>query len=386
MIEIKDKHDCVGCRACEQICPKQCISMLVDNEGFRYPVVDLTLCIDCHLCEKICPVLIDRKSSKPLKCLACKSSDTNVQLASSSGGVFSVLAAEIIQRGGVVFGALFDDKFKVIHSSTDSLDGIAPFRRSKYVQSDTCDAFSKVKSLLTAGREVLFCGTPCQVKGLKLFLRKEYENLWTVDFICHGVPSPKVWEDYLANLIEEQGAEWKLTDVNFRSKSLGGWHKFALQFDFEDSDGKSNVIARYPGQDPYYQLFFQNISLRPSCYKCPAKGFSSGSDFTLGDFWGIQKFLPEFDDNKGVSLLMANTQKTIQLLGQLNIKSVEVDYDIAIRSNPSANHSVAEPKQRKAFFADDNFTMNRLKKFSGLDFYGRVRRRIIGLGLSILKR
>lgn len=255
MINITDKHNCVGCRACEQICPKQCISISGDNEGFIYPAVDQDRCIECHLCEKVCPVLNSSSPTTPIMALGCKAESDEVRLKSSSGGIFSLLAEDTIKKDGIVFGAVFNENFHVRQSCIDNKAGLDRLRRSKYVQSDTVDTYRSVKDALEAGRYVLYCGTPCQIKGLKLYLRKDYENLLTVDFICHGVPSPKVWQDYIDGLREEVGDGNTLKSVNFRSKAAGGWHKFALEFNFENQEGKATDIIQYPRDNPYYQLF-----------------------------------------------------------------------------------------------------------------------------------
>ncbi len=388
MIEIRDKHDCVGCRACEQICPKNCISMQADSEGFSYPTVNTNLCVNCNLCEKVCPCINIIGQGSAHTVFGCKSADKQIQLASSSGGAFTELARTIIKNGGLVFGAVFDENFKVVHSSTDSIDDLDRFRRSKYVQSDTRNAFTLIKGALNAGRKVLFCGTPCQVKGLNLFLRKTYPNLFTVDFICHGVPSPKVWSDYLHNLRLKMGNEAEVTDVNFRSKTKGGWHRFSIRISLRNtSSNETAIVEQYPGQNAYYQLFSQNISLRPSCFHCPAKNFASGSDFTLGDFWGIQNTAPTYDDNNGVTLLAVNSAKGLSLLKEVRLDKFYVSLEQAVSENPSLFHSVSEPAKRKKFFSHDGmFTVNRLNKYSGLDLYGRTRRCLIELALKIIRR
>ncbi len=204
MIELKRKEDCVGCWACAQRCPKECISMHEDSEGFLYPEVDASLCIDCHLCEKVCPVIHPGGERRPLASYAAVNRDERVRQSSSSGGVFTALAEKVIARGGVVFGARFDEKWEVVHGWTDSVEGLAGFRGSKYVQSRMGSCFREAESFLKSGREVLFSGTPCQVSGLRLFLRKEYAGLLTVDFICHGVPSPGVWRNYLKEEVARQ--------------------------------------------------------------------------------------------------------------------------------------------------------------------------------------
>lgn len=385
MINIVDKHNCVGCRACEQICPKYCISISPDSEGFIYPIVDTDKCIDCHLCEKVCPVLISADAKDPLMSLGCKAKSEEIQLKSSSGGIFSIIAQQILSNNGLVYGAAFDDDFRVKHLRVDNIVNIDSIRRSKYVQSDTSDTFKFVKTDLEAGRLVLYCGTPCQIKGLKLFLRKQYENLITVDFVCHGVPSPKVWQDYLRGLSKTVSSGFSLELVNFRSKSAGGWHNYALEFLFKDKTGRVSTKVQHPRDNPYYQLFFQNISLRPSCYKCPAKGFSSGSDLTLADFWGVQKVAPEFDDNNGVSLVFINTERGKCLIDSLSIERLEVDVASATKSNPSVYHSVAEPSRRVQFFKKYTPTLSYLRKCSRTDAYGRARRWIIEQLMKVVK-
>lgn len=389
MIAISDKHKCVGCRACEQICPRGCIEMLPDDEGFIYPKLNLDKCIDCHLCEKVCPVLtpLDGRN-RPIKVYGCKSKDKDIQLKSSSGGAFSVLADSILSQGGLIFGAIFDESFKVVHSCTDRKERIDAFRRSKYVQSDTLHTFTSVKEALSSGREVLFCGTPCQIKGLKLFLQKPFDNLTTVDIICHGVPSPKVWHDYIDALGKKMGSDYKLSSVNFRSKKAGGWKRFAIELVFSSESGKSaKRVIQHPRDNTFYQLFFQNISLRPACYQCPAKGFTSGSDLTLADFWGIEKTAPQFDDDNGVSLVFVNTRKGSSLTDALSIERFEVSIEEATKHNPSAYNSVPEPAKRKKFFqARTTFTMRHMNKYSGMDLYGRARRRIIELIVKVIKR
>lgn len=201
MINIIEKKDCCGCSACVSICPKHCITMSLDNEGFLYPQVDNESCIDCGLCEKVCLVLNQGKECKPFQVYAAKNINEEIRMKSSSGGIFTLLAEQILHEGGVVFGARFNADWEVIHDYTETKEGLAAFRGSKYVQSRLGDSFCQAEHFLRQGRKVMFTGTPCQIAGLKLFLRKTYDNLLTVDFICHGVPSPGVWKKYLEELI-----------------------------------------------------------------------------------------------------------------------------------------------------------------------------------------
>ena len=197
MIHILDKHSCCGCAACVQACPKQCISFNEDEQGFRYPLVDESICIDCGLCEKVCPVIHQLDAKKPLKVYAAQNPNEEIRLKSSSGGIFTMLAESVIDEGGVVFGAQFDKNWEVEHAYTESKEGLAAFRGSKYLQSRTGETYKQTRDFLKAGRSVLYSGTSCQIAGLKKFLRKEYENLITVDVVCHGAPSPLVWRTYL---------------------------------------------------------------------------------------------------------------------------------------------------------------------------------------------
>lgn len=201
MIDILDKKDCCGCSSCVQRCPKQCITLKEDNEGFLYPIVNKEICISCGLCEKVCPVLSQGEPRKPLKVYAAKNQDEEIRRQSSSGGVFTLLAEQVIREGGVVFGAIFDENWEVKHDFAETIEGLAPFRGSKYVQSRIDDNYKKAERFLNQGRKVLFSGTPCQIAGLKRFLRNEYDNLLTVDFVCHGVPSPGVWRQYLKETV-----------------------------------------------------------------------------------------------------------------------------------------------------------------------------------------
>ena len=328
MINIVNKSFCCGCAACVQICPKKCISLTEDKEGFLYPIVDKATCIDCGLCEKVCPYLTEGIEREPKVVYAAKHSNEDIRLQSSSGGVFTLLAEKIINDGGVVFGVRFDDKWEVEFAYSETIDGLSVFRGSKYVQARVGNAFIDAERFLKDGRKVLFSGTPCQIKGLLRYLRKDYENLMTVDFVCHGVPSPKVWRLYLKEEVKRfahQGDDGKnivlsslvmptIKGINFRDKS-SGWKKysFTLQLTKALAEGEQNSVLRSNKfyENPFMQAFLSDLILRPSCYMCPAKSGKSGSDITIGDFWGIEHIKPEIDDDKGVSLVMVHNEKCI---------------------------------------------------------------------------
>lgn len=363
MIQISNKSKCCGCTACVSICPKQCITMREDEEGFLYPMVDSSLCIDCNLCKKICPELHSKERREPLNVYAAKHKNEQVRLASSSGGIFTLLAERIIDEGGVVFGARFNNNWNVIHDYTETKKGLTAFRGSKYVQSYMGNCYQKVKFFLQQGRKVMFTGTPCQIAGLKNYLRKDYDNLLTVDVVCHGVPSPKVWRIYLNEIARKGGKnsvlfhpiseKQEIKSINFRSKSTG-WKKysFALILSGATADEEKNTVllSSIFTENPYMNAFLSNLSLRPSCYDCPAKSGKSGSDITIADFWGIEEVLPEFDDDKGISLILSYTEKGIYWLKGLNCEYTKVDYQTAQKNNPFISTSVAKPINRNFFF------------------------------------
>lgn len=313
MINIKEPKDCCGCNACAQRCPKHCINLQEDHEGFLYPKVDINLCIECGLCEKVCPVINQSIKKEPLQVFAAINPDEKVRMESSSGGIFTLLAEKVIQENGVVFGARFDENWEVKHDYAETIEGLAAFRGSKYVQSRVEDNYLKAERFLKKGRKVLFSGTPCQIAGLKKFLRKEYDNLLTVDFICHGVPSPKVWRMYLdeicKNYINQGDRKSCIKAINFRNKSLG-WKKFSFFFKLNPT-----FIRQKNKPIEHLELFYKNsfmkgflndLILRPSCYHCPSKSGKSESDITIADFWGIESLSPNMDDDKGTSLVFIN--------------------------------------------------------------------------------
>lgn len=343
MIQLCDKHNCCGCSACVQACPKQCISFRQDDEGFFYPSVNKEICVDCGLCDKVCPYLNQNDSSKPIDVYASMNPDENVRQKSSSGGIFSMLAERTIRNGGVVFGAKFNENWEVVHDYTETVDGIKDFQGSKYVQSIIGDSFKKAKTFLTEGREVLFSGTPCQIAGFKHFLRKKYDNLVTIECVCHGVPSPLIWNDYLHNDIAKQKQN-KISNVNFRDKR-NGW----IHYGFSALRGQKDVFTT-KDRNHYMTAFLHNYSIRPSCYSCPAKDGKSNADITLGDFWGVDVKRPDCYDRSGVSLVLIRSDK-----GQMAFESIkpiysEISYNDAIWDNPGIEKSAKEPIDRTLFW------------------------------------
>lgn len=349
MINIKDKEDCVGCSACVQRCPQQCISLEEDAEGFVYPVVNKENCINCGLCEKVCPVLYQNESpKKPLQAYAAINPNEQIRLNSSSGGIFTMLAESVIKQNGVVFGASFDSEWNVRHEVIRTLDGLNWLRGSKYVQSNIGHTYSQTERLLKKGTCVLFSGTPCQIAGLKRFLRKDYDNLLTVDFICHGVPSPGVWRWYLSC----HNATF-IKDIKFRDKSEG-WRnfRFVLEHTKTFADGKSNniVLSSLKDENGFMKAFLNNISLRPSCYVCPCKSGKSNSDITIADFWGIENFDLNLDDDKGTSLVLANSIKGVHCIDEIKAIKEKVVVEDALLANSSWDNPSCRHELHDYFF------------------------------------
>ncbi|MEG1612253.1 MAG: Coenzyme F420 hydrogenase/dehydrogenase, beta subunit C-terminal domain, partial [Alistipes sp.] len=306
MIQFKQKQDCCGCWACVQRCPKQCITMQEDEEGFLYPHVDLNDCTRCGLCERVCPVLNTGEPRESLAVYAAKNRNEEVRMQSSSGGIFTPLAEAILNQKGVVFGAKFDTDWKVIHGYTETKEGLAAFRGSKYVQSQMGICYQLAEEFLKAGRQVLFSGTPCQIAGLHRYLMRDYDNLLTVDVVCHGVPSPMIWREYLKFILRPQGDGKNsvlslseppvLTGISFRDKSTG-WKKFGFLARKSASKADQNTVFLHETLDKnlYMEGFLKNLYLRPSCYACAARKGKSGSDITIADYWGIPA---DMDDDK----------------------------------------------------------------------------------------
>lgn len=368
MIKIVNKQDCCGCSACVQRCPKHCITLKEDGEGFLYPHVNSDECIDCGLCEKVCPELHHGERHIPLEVYAAKNKDESIRMQSSSGGIFTLLAEKVIQEGGVVFGAAFDVNWEVMHTYAETMEGLVDFRGSKYMQSRIGTAYQDAEYFLKQGRKVLFSGSPCQIKGLKLFLRKNYDNLIAVDFICHGVSSPKVWREYLKETIARKSGKNSvlpypipckigIDTVDFRSKSTG-WKKysFALTLSETSVEGVKNTVllSSVFSENPFMRAFLADLILRPSCYSCPSKSGRSGSDLTIADYWAIPQVAPEFDDDKGVSLVLVQTEKGKSFYQSLKEKTtfIVTSYQEAQGANGGFKEKTPMHPKRSRFFTE----------------------------------
>lgn len=380
MIEIKDKEDCCGCYACYNICPKQCITMKIDNEGFWYPNVDRDKCINCNLCEKVCPIInpVKRADSKKIA-YAGINKDERIRIKSSSGGIFSILAEYIIKNNGIVYGAGFDEDFNINHKRILVSADLDLLRGSKYVQSSIGNIYRQVKNDLERNKQVLFTGTPCQIEGLKSYLKKEYINLVTMDFICHGVPSPLVWKKYLEEM--KKSKQENIKNIYFRNKDIG-WKVFSLKIIFDEKIYSNNL-----NNDLFMKGFLQDVYLRPSCYSCKFKKINRVSDITVADFWGIENILLKMDDDKGTSLIVVHSEKGKQLFDKLSEKMIlnGVNLNEAIKYNPSMISSVKYNEKRNSFFAELNSgkkLTDLIRKYTKISFGKRVKNKI----KSIIKR
>lgn len=300
------KEECCGCTACQSICPVDAIKMVKDEEGFLYPEISELLCIDCMRCKNVCSFQNGYDTSEnfdvPLV-FAAKNKDEKIRLESSSGGASSAIEDSIFDSGGAVFGAGLNENLELVHSLAETHTEAKKFRGSKYVQSDLKNTFVTIKELLTQGRSVLFTGTPCQTSGLKSYIgNQNRENLLLCDLVCHGTPSPLLWNEHIKSLGKRKKS--KVTSYAFRHK-IFGWHTHTEMVSFEngESDCKSAFSQKHK------ELFYANLILRPACHSCPYTNVRRPSDITLADFWGIENSLSSFDDNKGVSLILVNTNK-----------------------------------------------------------------------------
>ncbi len=350
-INLLDSHLCTGCGACMNICPTGAISMQTNSEGFAYPRVIADKCTDCGICASICPQLneINYQLDSPL-CYAviCKNKFRD---NTSSGGVFCALADAFLKKGGIVFGAAFNDDFtEVKHIAVEDKKSLHRILKSKYVQSDTLDSFKQAKKYLDSGKKVLFAGCPCQIEGLKKFLRKDYDNLLTVDILCHGVPSPAAYKSFLKEVSKGRTVK----SVDFRDKKYGWGTLISVEFENETH------YDYYDGM--YFKSFLSGLSMRESCFSCKYARPERVGDLTLGDFWGIKTYLEKLDDKKGTSFVLCNNRKGKAAMDKLHsdisvIREIpfHVAVDIGKKANGALVRPTSMPTMRKCFF-------NHLKK------------------------
>lgn len=349
----QDPYDCCGCRACEQVCSHQALCMKPDDEGFLYPVLDSSKCLDCGLCERVCPminsenVLHDEGDVYAAQYLMLDELKT-----SSSGGGFIAIAKYVLVKGGVVYGAAYQGGPIVVHERIDTLEKIEKLKGSKYVQSDTCNSYSLVRKDLRDGRLVYFTGTPCQVAGLKLFLRKDYDNLITSDLVCHGTPSPKIFQNTVSHI--EKKIEADFIDYSFRDKKVRGWSCSSSSSYKRHVNGKVKYLNYSKDMEAYFKAFISGHLMRMNCYHCPFANSHRCGDVTLADFWGVRKKMQDFPNiNKGVSLLIANGRKGKHLMSELkrNFYIRPVSMEDAIATNTNLRQPTPFSEDRKTSYA-----------------------------------
>lgn len=346
------KEYCTGCGACASICPNGCIVMEPDGNGFLFPSVQSESCTDCSLCQRCCPIIHPRKPDETAmpEAYAAYSRDTAMRLESSSGGIFSELAKAVLKQNGAVFGAAYNNCFEVCHICAETEEDLAQLRGAKYAQSNLGDTFSAVKSRLELGQPVIFSGTPCQVGGLKAFLRKDYRNLITVDFVCHSVPSPMAWQAYVKYRADQDNRGEYPLSINLRHKETG-WSKYQYANVFRYANAPSH--AAKSGDSLYMRLFVGGYISRESCEHCHFKGYQRISDLTIGDFWGIWDIAPEMDDNRGTSLVLVHSEQGRALLDRITDRLIlkSVTPEEASRQNGAMLQSARPNARRPEAFA-----------------------------------
>ena len=341
------KQNCSGCGACAQSCALGAIKMEKDEEGFLYPLTDGDKCVRCGRCVSVCPFSSENKNQQAQDFFAAKSKEKQIVNGSSSGGAFYEISKAFCSENYALFGAEMTDDLKVCHSFATDFSEISKFQKSKYVQSNTGDSFKKAKEFLDGGAKVLFSGTPCQIAGFKNFLGRDYDNLITVDIVCHGVPSQQLFDKYLDELSKQLGE--KITSFTFRNKK---------NFYEKNTNQKTVLIRTESGREAvkevleceYLAAFHEAVLYRPSCGECPFAELHRTGDITLGDFWGAEKFYDGFDDGKGTSLVIANTDKGRALLQKTDMNLIVSDAETASAYNAQLKRPAAVHKNRDKFF------------------------------------
>lgn len=348
MTELAARSLCSGCAACRAACPKGAISMKADAEGFLYPLIDETACVSCGKCRRVCPVLNRPQPREPQAVYAALAKDTALRLASSSGGLFSLLARPILARGGVVFGAAWDytsHTVKIVSVRTEA--ELAALRGSKYVQADVGDAYEQTCAALQKDIPVLYSGTPCQIVALNRVLGKSYANLLTVEIICHAAPSPLAFQKYAAQ--RERRAGSKISRIFSRSKNCS-WKRYAMSLSFH---AKGIAYLKPLTEDTFLRGFLAELYNRPSCHACSVRELRSGADITLADYWNVHRKFPVMDDDRGTSVVLVNTEKGAEAFAaiQPDCRVAVSDYADIRRTNPAVYRSSSPHPKRGRFFA-----------------------------------
>lgn len=376
-LDNKIKKNCNGCGVCALVCPKKCIKMIEDSEGFLYPEINEEECIHCNKCSKLCSNFNDKNIVDEKAYISINKSEKELN-HSSSGGIFFVIAKYVIKNNGVVFGVTYNDKLEVVHECSDTIEGCKKFCGSKYVRSDLQNSYIEAKEFLDNGRMVLFTGTACQLSGLKKFLNKNYENLILCEILCHANPSPKVFKLYIKNI--EKNRNKHVKTICFRSKE-NGWKNQTPIIKYTDGTKEE--------ENSYFRAFVSEMINRPSCYNCKFATPRRITDFTIADFWGIEKVNNSIDTKNGVSLFTVNSIKGKKILQLIKNEMIleEVDYNLACSFNHY--HNVKEHKNRDKFFSElscgiinENNIIKYLNKYTKIKLHKRILRKL----RSIMKR
>lgn len=348
MIEIKEKTECCGCKACYNICPKNCIEMRADEEGFLYPHVRKKECIHCNICEEVCPILnhIEKETNPEQAAVIVQNKDQEICRQSTAGGAFTAIAEFVLDKGGIVFGVEMQPDYIVRHTSVETKDQLIKFRNSKYVQSDVGNTYVLAKKQLDSGRIVCFSGTPCQIEGLRHYLKKDYENLILVDVVCRAVPSPGVWKKYIAMEIQQHG---DMQSIRFRDKSLG--YQYSTM---ELKDNRGNVYRGGIESQPWLRMFFSGMIIRPSCTACKFRGRYRNSDFTIWDCFNVYSIDKNFNEDIGTTRMLIHTKKGRQIFEQIksSFKYKNLEADAAVNGVQEMIESPKAHQRRNEFYAD----------------------------------
>lgn len=344
-MQVENKTNCTGCGACYNVCPVNAITLQGDEYGFYKPVIDANKCINCGLCEKTCPLDNYKSNNDEPKAYALINKDETTRSKCASGGAFAAFAKLILEQNGIVYGVIWNDEIVAVHSRAENIEQLEKMYSSKYVQANTLDTFKQAKKDLEEKKLVLYSGTPCQIAGLKSYLKKDYENLITIDLVCHGVPSPLVFEKYKNEFMKNFPTNEKLININFRSK-VKGWSPSLIT-----TTTTTTVTNMQASKDDYMNAFLNNLSINSSCLNCEFNTLPRVADLSLADFWGVDECDKSLNDNKGTSIILVNNDKGQNLLNKIegNCKLQEVPLEVATKRNPNIYSSSKAHKNREKF-------------------------------------